>query len=289
MSEGKVNRQYKDRLFSFIFGSEENKSYLMDLYNALNGTNYTDLNMLEITTIQDVVYMGMKNDVSCMIDSELDLFEHQSTYNPNMPFRQFQYYAKLSDAWVTRNQCDIYSTSLVKIPAPKCYVFYNGTKERADRELLHLSDAFMKPSEGYEWTVTMLNINKGHNQILMERCRALMEYAEIVDQIRSNCNTMDIENAVDAAIKAVISRNGLLAEFLERHRAEVKNMCITEYNEELHLRNTRLEGRLEGLAEGRLEMLEKMIRRNYMDDELMELGFSMEQICEAKKKLLQTI
>lgn len=59
-----VNREYKDRLFKYIFGREENKAWALSLYNAINGTNYTDENSIELTTIDDALYMGMKNDVS---------------------------------------------------------------------------------------------------------------------------------------------------------------------------------------------------------------------------------
>lgn len=181
-----TNRQYKDRLFRLIFGSEENKEFILSLYNALNGTNYTDTSLLDITTIQDVIYMGMKNDSSFIIDSELNLFEQQSSFNPNMAFREFQYCAKMMDAWVIKNHLDIYGSKLIKIPAPKCYVFYNGLDKHEDREIQKLSDAFMKESEGYEWTVTMLNINKGYNEELLKNCQALSEYTNFVAKVRKN-------------------------------------------------------------------------------------------------------
>lgn len=82
-----ANREYKDRLFTFIFGKEENRPYLLQLYNALNGTSYTDPSELEITTLQDVIYIRQKNDISFLLDSELSLYEQQSSYNPNMPLR----------------------------------------------------------------------------------------------------------------------------------------------------------------------------------------------------------
>ena len=61
------NRQHKDRIFCMIFGYEKYKGNLLDLYNALNETNYTNLEDLEITTMENAVYMSMKNDVSCII------------------------------------------------------------------------------------------------------------------------------------------------------------------------------------------------------------------------------
>ena len=96
-TEIKINREHKDRLFRLIFGREENKKNLLELYNALNDTHYSKLDDLKLTTIEDVIYMGMKNDVSLLIHSRMALFEHQSTYNPNMPIRGMMYAAKLYD------------------------------------------------------------------------------------------------------------------------------------------------------------------------------------------------
>ena len=36
-----INREHKDRLFSFLFGSETNKEWTLSLYNAVNETCYT--------------------------------------------------------------------------------------------------------------------------------------------------------------------------------------------------------------------------------------------------------
>lgn len=102
MSGTNVDRKYKDRLFRFLFGREENKEYALSLYNALNGTSYTNADELEFTTIEDVVYMGMKNDVSFMIQNFMTLYEHQSTYNPNMPLRGIMYFGKLYDRYVEK-------------------------------------------------------------------------------------------------------------------------------------------------------------------------------------------
>ena len=85
------NTQYKDRLFNFLFGSEENKPWTLELYNAVNGSSYTDPDAIQITTIKEVMYLGMHNDVSFLIAEEMALYEQQSTYNPNMPLRLLQY------------------------------------------------------------------------------------------------------------------------------------------------------------------------------------------------------
>ncbi len=79
--------QYKDRLFTFIFGSPENKAWTLSLFNAVNGSNYDDPDDIEINTIKEVLYLTMHNDVSFLIDGQMNLYEQQSSYNPNMPLR----------------------------------------------------------------------------------------------------------------------------------------------------------------------------------------------------------
>ncbi len=64
MSGASINRENKDRLFKFIFGRTENRKWTLSLYNAINGTDYTDPEEIEINTIEDVIYMGMKNNVN---------------------------------------------------------------------------------------------------------------------------------------------------------------------------------------------------------------------------------
>lgn len=249
MSDVKINGKYKDRLFCWIFGREENKANLLDLYNAINNTDYDDVNLIEINTIDDIIYMKMKNDISCILGSDMSLYEHQSSFNPNMPFRAFEYCAKLYDSIVTKRNYDVYGSKLLKFPTPRCYVFYNGKSKHADKEILRLSDAFEGPSEGYEWTTIMLNVNYGHNKELMEKCRALQEYAAFVDQVRQNLETMNLREAVDKAVKEVVASNGVLSGIFSKNISEVCDMCITEYNEAQHLENVKQEGKLEGQNE----------------------------------------
>lgn len=103
MSNVKVNREYKDRLFRFRFGTEAYKEDMLSLYNALNGTAYGNAEELSITTIEDVIYVGMKNDVSVLLDGNLSLWEQQSTLNPNMPVRGLMYFGNLYDQYIKAN------------------------------------------------------------------------------------------------------------------------------------------------------------------------------------------
>ena len=121
-----VNRKYKDRVFCMLFGNEENKKNILSLYNALNNTNYTNETDIEITTIEDAVYIKMKNDVSFLVDSYLSLWEQQSTFNPNMPIRGLMYYGNLYNSYIEEHSLNIYGSTLVKLPTPQYIVFYNG-------------------------------------------------------------------------------------------------------------------------------------------------------------------
>lgn len=251
----KINREHKDRLFRLIFGREENKKNLLELYNALNDTHYSQLDDLELTTIDDVIYMGMKNDVSLLIHSKMALFEHQSTFNPNMPIRGMVYAARLYDKYIEENEINIYSRELVKLPTPQYIVFYNGNEKHEDEEILRLSDSFEteKKVMGYEWTARMLNINYGRNQKLMEKCKPLRDYVIFIDKIKKyTAKKKSIKDAVNQAVEECMKEN-VLADFLKKHRAEVMDVCITEYNEERVMDAIREQSYAEGREEGREE------------------------------------
>lgn len=256
-----INEKNKDRLFRKIFGYEKYKENLLSLYNALNNTSHINVDDLEITTIDDVIFMGMKNDVSCIIDSRMSLYEHQSTFNPNMPLRGLMYFGKLYDKYIKKNKCNIYSSKLLMIPTPQYYVFYNGTKNYPDRTVLKLSDAFQVKQEkgNFEWTAVMLNINWGRNKKLMKRCKILREYAILIETIREYKIAFDdIEQAVIVAVDKCIEEN-VLAEFLLEHKSEVISMCLTEYNEKETMEMFKEEcfaaGETKGKAESIIELL----------------------------------
>lgn len=98
-----TNSKHKDRLFRFIFGNPEHKEWTLSLYNAINGSNYTNPEDIEFNTIDDIIYMGMKNDVSFLIMHVMNLREHQSSLNPNMPIRFFLHAGQLYDKYMTDN------------------------------------------------------------------------------------------------------------------------------------------------------------------------------------------
>lgn len=268
MSE--IRRTYKDSLFNKLFGDEANKENLLSLYNALNKTDYKDRNLLEINTIEGVIYMSMKNDVSCLLDNYMQLTEHQSSDCPNMPVRGLMYFGKMYDKYIKKNKLNIYSQRLIKIPTPKYYVLYNGNAGTPDIMKLRLSDAFINKSEEgeFEWTATMVNINKGHNEKLMKSCRILEEYSLFIDRIKEYLKQKySVENAVQTAVNDCI-RDGILSEYLTAHKAEVIGMCITEYDEQETMYAFKEEGRQEGRQEG-LQALVNSLKKFITDINLL--------------------
>ena len=226
-----VNDEHKDRVFKFLFGNPVNKAWTLALYNAVNGSNYTNPEDIEFNTIEDAVYLGMKNDVSFIIVDELNLWEHQSTYNPNMPMRFFLYAAKLYEKYIVSSDYYPYSSMLQSVPCPKCICFYNGTANQPERKVLKLSDAFGGEGD-IEVCVTMLNINYGKNKELMEACEPLNEYAWLVDTIRRYQRELkDLEAAIDAALEEMPDEF-MIKKFLLLNKAEVKGMFLTEYDQE---------------------------------------------------------
>lgn len=285
-----INTKHKDRLFCFLFGREENKKWTLSLYNAVNGSSHTDPDMIRITTMGDILYMGMKNDVSFIIEAIMNLYEQQSTYNPNMPVRELMYVAKLYDKYIHEHKLNIYGDKLVPLPIPKLVVFYNGTEEHGD-EILELKDAFQAEKEaditkdspkeenvekkpdiiGREEIipdiavrVRMLNINYGRNKELLDACKPLEEYAWLVQRIRKYGKKMEIEEAVDQAINE-LPENFEIRTFLVGHRAEVKSMCITEYNEAETMQLFEEQGERKMAR----KMAERMIQANEPGDKIV--------------------
>jgi hypothetical protein len=254
------NVQYKDRLFNFLFGSEENKEWTLSLYNAVNGSHYTDPSMIKITTIREVMYLGMHNDVSFLISNEMNLYEQQSTYNPNMPVRLLQYAGNLYERYFKENSLNKYGGRLLQLPVPKLVVFYNGKKEQPDEMILKLSDSFPEGSDAdIEVKVRMLNVNVGRNTLLLDACKPLGEYSWLVDEIRRNNTTNDedgMSSAVDRAITDMPD-SFVIKSFLELHRTEVKGMLLTEYNEAEAMELFREEGRAEGVIDTLISLVQK--------------------------------
>lgn len=272
----KYNRNHKDRVFCMVFGYEKYKGNLLSLYNALNDTCYTNLDDLEITTMDNALYMSMKNDVSCIISNNLALFEQQSTWNPNMPLRGFMYFADLYNKYISTGSLGIYRDKLVKLPTPQYYVFYNGDRDMPDKQLLKLSDAFIEPPrEGcFEWTATILNINYGHNKKLLSNCKTLSDYGILIKTINDykqkyNDINAAIENAIDYCIE-----HDVLKDFLLERKTEAMHTLLTEYDEKKTMEYLRQDAYDDGVTEGEMKLMVSLICKK------LSKGKSVNQIAD---------
>ena len=283
-----ANRNYKDTVFRMLFSDKKN---LLSLYNAVNSRDYTNPDDLEIVTLENAIYMGIKNDLAFIIDTNLYLYEHQSTYNPNMPLRDLFYisneYQKLLD------KKSLYSSSLQKIPAPNFIELYNGTDTLSDFSEHRLSSAFenLSGEPKLELIVTVLNINEGHNALLMEHCQTLKEYSQYVAKVRKYAAGMPLDQAVKYAVDECIKEN-ILADFLRKNRAEVISMSIFEYDkeeEEKKLRKAEYEAGVEagvslgvekGVKKGIIETTRHLLKLNKLSlEEIASVsGLSLEEI-----------
>lgn len=205
--------------------------------------------MLEINTLENAIYMAMRNDISFLIDARLSLYEHQSTYSPNLPLRFLLYISALYSS-MTR-EANLYGTKPIELPPPRFVIFYNGKVEQPDRQILKLSDLYT---------------------------------------IKEECS-LELEEAVERAIKECI-QEGILKEFLEKNRAEAKNMSIFEYDQERHIKQEREEAWEEGRKEGErdvlLKLAEKKLRKGKtiaeIAEELEESEKTIKEILESRKE-----
>ena len=268
----RMNRNYKDTVFRMLF---REKRELLSLFNAVNGTDYKNPDELEVNTLENAIYMNMKNDISCVLDDRLNLYEHQATENPNMPLRDLFYAANLFCRGIPKNA--VYSSKPIAIPEPRFIVFYNGDRPQPERKELYLSSLYSRKSGelNLELRVVQLNINPGFNEELKKNCPSLLEYMLYVDKVRTYQKNMPLQEAVETAIKECI-REGVLAEFLEKNRAEVSEMSIFEYDEEAHIRMIREESYEDGLEKGLEQGLEKGLERGHAEGR--EAGKMLHQI-----------
>lgn len=246
-------RNAKDALFVRVFSDKKD---MLNLYNALNGTDYQDADKLQITTLEDSLFLSMKNDMSFIVSSVLNLYEHQSTVNPNMPIRGLLYFARMYEAYIETNDLNIYGRKLVGLPLPQYVVFYNGDAPQPDEVIYKLSDAFIA-SEGkepaLECKARVLNINYGHNAELLSSCNRLHDYAYFFEKIRQYCGQgYDKKAAIKMAIESCIEE-GVLTDILLKHKSEVLGMvlrCDEKMTKKIELQEAREEGREEGRAKG---------------------------------------
>lgn len=270
-----VYSTYKDRVFRMLF---KDKKRLLELYNALNDTSYTDGSELTVNTLENVIYMKMKNDVSMILDCSMCLYEHQSSYCPNMPLRGFLYFADLYKKFL--GGAELSSRRRIMIPTPHYVVFYNGSEKQEEEFMQYLSESFADGTDGcIELAVKTININYGHNRELLNKCPTLEGYAYFVSLVRNNLGTMSLSEAVEDAVEECIAQN-VLKDFFTEQKSEVVAMSIYEYNEEYAMRVTYEDGETAGYERGKTDEHRQTLIHN-IEAAMKNLGLSLEKACAA--------
>ena len=171
----KENREYKSDVFSMLM---ENKSYALEVYNALNQSDYRNPEEVEIIRLERGISLSVRNDASFLIDMNMSFYEYQSTYNPNMPLRSAIYYVNALEDWLRKKNLDLFSRRRIQGPTPHFVVFYNGTEKRPEYEEMRLSEAFCHKTDepGIEVRCRVYNINPDNNRPLKERSAVLEDF-----------------------------------------------------------------------------------------------------------------
>lgn len=158
----------------------ENPQNALDLYNAVNQSDYKDLGLVEICTLDRGISLSVRNDAAFVLDMNLSVYEHQSTICPNMPVRSLIYFSNILEQMIKGK--NIYSRKLIKIPTPRFAVFYNGEEEQPEQYELKLSDAYIQLVDNPELELTckVFNINYGKNKELLTQCRFLKDYMTFI-------------------------------------------------------------------------------------------------------------
>lgn len=282
-----ANKEYKSDVFSMLL---QDKKRAMEIYNAINGTDYDDPELVEMTTLDDKSFsLTVRNDASFILDANLSLYEHQSTYCPNMPLRDLLYFASIIQKQIKAQKRDIYGGRILKIPVPHFVVFYNGKEDAPDQYDLRLSDAFEKETEDPEIELVchVYNINSGKNTPLLSKCQTLREYMYFVDMVRKNNEISgNLEDAIEKAINQCMEEN-VLRDFLAQHREEVMHVMTLDYTFERRLEMQRAEaiedGERIGKEIGKEEKLSEQIRKK------IQKGKPLDQIADELEEVPETI
>jgi hypothetical protein len=248
------NREYKSDVFSMLM---EDKRNALQVYNAVNGSDYDNPELVEIYNLDKGISLSVRNDASFVLDASLSIYEHQSTVCPNMPVRSLVYFSGILEKMLKDR--NIYGRKLVRLPVPKFAVFYNGDEEQPEQQEMKLSDAFEHPVERPELELIckVYNINKGRNKELLESCPVLKEYMTFVDYVRGfhkENGREQLELSIEQAIDRCINE-GVLKKFLIERRSEVLKTMQLDYTFERQIMLEREDSRQEGLREGRSQGL----------------------------------
>ena len=224
-----VTSKFKDNVFCMLYRDKKN---LLELYNALNNSDYTNVDDLQVTTLNGGSYMKYKNDASFLLCMSLYMFEQQSSKNPNMPLRFLHYVSDVFRELFSNSM--LHRRSMIKIPVPHFVTFYNGLEKWIeDENEIRLSDMYEIPTDNpeLELKVRVININKDVH--ILNKCKTLRDYMTFVNKVRFKMGVEgdDVRIAVTEAMDECIDED-ILVDFFEKHREEVVEVSIYDYDEE---------------------------------------------------------
>lgn len=280
-----ANKEVKDRVFKLIF---QNPVHALELFNALNGTDFKDPSKLEINTLENVMFYSLENDLSFVMDNKMNLYEQQSTHTANMPYRFLGYTTELYSKYLADSDRKKYSNKRIMLPAPTFTVFYNGTQEAPDKEVMKLSSSFLGMKEGeipsLELIVQWYNVNNRRNKDLLDKCKALSQYAWMSDTIYAY--RMNGYHLTEAVIKMLekMPKDFVIYEEIMRNKSQVITMWSKEYDEKLALEVSKEEGYEDGKLEHAKEVALSMLRKDCPDDFIVEISGISQEDLEALKE-----
>ncbi|MGP1440404.1 MAG: Rpn family recombination-promoting nuclease/putative transposase [Treponema sp.] len=280
------NRQYQDSVFVHLFTHYLKK--LLAVCKALDPSIKSE--EIELITLENTLYTGLKNDISCKVENKLIfLIEHQSTVNENMPLRCLQYIGRVFEKILEMRER--YARLLIKIPTPEFYVFYTGDENLPAIHELALSKAFIQETEKpqLELIVKVINLNSKENNEFLDNCPILKEYAEFV-RIVKEMRVKYGKAGYDKAIRYCIKHN-ILKDYIVENAKGIEGMLIAEYDYDLDIQVQREEcynagilagiqrGEARGEARGFLTTALRMKKANFDISVIQEItGLSKEEI-----------
>lgn len=267
----KENRQVKNSVLVDLFCDDETaEENDIALFNALHEKPLPEGTSIERIRVDNVLYMNFQNDISFGAGGKvLVMGEHQSTVNKNMPLRSLMYIGRAYERIVSVEER--YRRSMVKLPKPEFYTFYNGTEKTPAEEIMCLSDAY-KVQDGepmLELKVRVININPAVNHEILEKCPILKEYSLFIDTIRKY-QALGQEGAYTLAIRECIKK-GILADYLSRKGSEVENMLVAEYDYDMDIAVQREEAFEEGEAATLIRTTINLIKKGWTAEKASEL------------------
>ena len=158
---------------------------------------------------------------------------------------------------------DLFSRHRIPIPTPHFVVFYNGSVQRPEEEIMRLSDAFCHETDAPELEVIcrVLNVNPCYQEDLKKKSQTLYGYAYFVERVRENqANGEALDAAVSHAMETCISEH-ILEDFFKTRGDEVRKVMHFDMTWERREGLIREEERAEGRSEGEMMRLISQVQR----------------------------